>query len=76
MLALLPMNNLQANPIGLERARRMSSMRSEIMEQAERAARDDDFYAAVRALRLRKEKERRDAAARKQGVPPAPPVSR
>lgn len=76
LLALLPMNNLQGNPIGIERARRLSSMRSEIMEQAERAARDDDFYAAVRALRERKEKERREAAARQQGVQPAPPVAR
>lgn len=76
LLALLPMNNLQANPIGIERARKLSSMRSEIMEQAERAARDDDFYAAVRALRERKEKERKEAAARQQGVQPAPPVSR
>ena len=76
LLALLPMNNLQGNPIGIERARKLSSMRSEIMEQAERAARDDDFYAAVRALRLRKEKERREAAARQQGVQPAPPVER
>ena len=73
LLALLPMNNLQANPIGIERARKLSSMRTEIMEQADRAARDDDFYAAVRALRERKEKERRDAAARQQGVQPAPP---
>ena len=76
LLALLPMNNLQANPIGIERARKLSSMRSEIMEQAERAARDDDFYAAVRALRERKERERKEAAARQQGVQPAPPVSR
>jgi len=76
LLGLLPMNNLQGNPIGIERARRLSSMRTEIMEQADRAARDDDFYAAVRALRERKERERKEAAARQQGVQPAPPVSR
>ena len=76
LLALLPMNNLQGTPIGIERARRLSSMRSEIMEQAERAARDDDFYAAVRALRERKERERREAAAKQQVLPPALPVLR
>lgn len=76
LLAMLPMNNLQANPIGIERARRLSSMRTEIMEQAERAARDDDFYAAVRALRARKEKERRDAESKQQATQPAIPVSR
>ncbi len=60
VLALLPMNQ-QANPIATERARRLSSMRSEIMEQADRRQRDDDFYAAVRALRERKERERKAA---------------
>ena len=68
LLALLPMNNVQANPTGMERARRLSSMRSEIMEQAERAQRDDDFYAAVRALRERKERERREAEKKKAEV--------
>lgn len=72
LLALLPMNNVQGNPTAMDRARRLNSMRSEIMEQAERRARDDDFYAAVRALRLRKEKERQDAQAaqQKSTVPP------
>lgn len=74
LLGLLPMNNVQGNPTGMERARRLSSMRMEIMEQADRVARDDEFYAAVRALRARKEKERQDAAARQQ--PTTPPVSR
>ena len=72
LLALLPLN-VPANGLELERARRLSSMRSEIMEQAERRARDDDFYAAVRALRERKERERREAEAarRGSGTPPA-----
>lgn len=73
VLALLPMNGVQGNPTMMERARRMNSMRNEIIEQAERRARDDDFYAAVRALRERKEKERRDAqtAQRASTVPPS-----
>ncbi|MDH5235098.1 MAG: hypothetical protein OEW77_09055 [Gemmatimonadota bacterium] len=73
LLALLPMN-VQANPTGLERARRLSSMRSEIIEQAERRARDDDFYAAVKALRERKEREREEAAAKKAADPVVPPA--
>lgn len=73
LLALLPMN-VQANPTNLDRARRLSSMRSEIIEQAERRARDDDFYAAVKALRERKEKEREEAAAKKQADPNVPPA--
>lgn len=73
LLALLPMN-VPANGVEMERARRLSSMRSEIMQQAERRARDDDFYAAVRALRERKEKERREAQEKAQSTtPPANP---
>lgn len=71
LLALLPMNNAQGNPTAMDRARRLSSFRSEIMEQAERQQRDDDFYSAVKALRERKEKERKEAEAKAQGtVPP------
>ena len=80
LLALLPLN-VPANGLEMERARRLSSMRSEIMEQAERRARDDDFYAAVRALRERKERERREAEAARRGssapsatTTPRPPV--
>ncbi len=74
LLALLPMN-VQANPVAQERALRLTSMRNEIIEQAERRARDDDFYAAVKALRERKEKERREAAEEKKAeavIPPRP----
>ncbi len=62
VLAMLPMN-VQANPIAMERARRLDAMRSEIQLQAARSIRDDEFYAAVRALRERKERERRDREA-------------
>lgn len=75
LLALLPLN-VPANGLEMERARRLSSMRAEIMEQAERRARDDDFYAAVRALRERKERERREAeAARRAANPPGGPAT-
>jgi hypothetical protein len=58
LLALLPMN-VQSNPIAMERARRLSMMREEIQSQAARSIRDEEFRAAVKALRERKERERR-----------------
>jgi len=72
VLGMLPLN-VQANPVAMERARVMSGMSREIQEQALRVSRDDDFRAAVRALRARKDKERRDAQA-KADAPPAPPA--
>ncbi|MBM3908372.1 MAG: hypothetical protein FJ363_09920 [Gemmatimonadetes bacterium] len=72
VLALLPLN-VQANPIQLERQRTMNEMTRQIQEQAARAARDDDFRAAVKALRERKDRERREAAEKAKGeAPPAP----
>lgn len=69
-LAMLPLN-VQANPVAVERARRLESFRQEIQTQAVRAMRDDAFYEAVRALRERKEKERREAeeAAARSRIP-------
>ncbi len=63
-LALLPLNQT-ANPGQAERAKTLGQIRSEILDQAARGARDDDFKAAVKALRERKDKER--AAAKKDG---------
>ncbi|HVZ49218.1 MAG TPA: hypothetical protein VG916_10575 [Gemmatimonadaceae bacterium] len=68
-LALLPLN-VQANPMAVERDRRLAQMRTEIMEQAQRASRDEDFQKAVKALRERKEKEREE---QKKGDPPGKP---
>lgn len=69
LLALMPMN-VQANPIAMERNRRLNAMTSEIQYQAARMARDDEFRQAVRALRERKERERREAEA--QRIPEEP----
>lgn len=70
LLALLPLNIPPGN-MDTERARRLTAMRSEIIEQAERRQRDDDFYRAVRALRERKERERKEAEeARRAGTTP------
>ena len=70
LLALLPLNIPPGN-MDTERARRLTAMRSEIIEQAERRQRDDDFYRAVKALRERKERERKEAEeARRAGTTP------
>jgi len=68
-LAMLPLN-VQSNPIAMERAKRLETMRAEIQTQAARAMRDDEFYAAVRALRERKERERREAERQAELPPP------
>lgn len=74
ILGMLPLN-VQANPVAMERQRTMNAMSREIAEQAARVSRDDDFRAAVRALRERKDKERREAADKaKAETPPAKPL--
>ena len=69
LLALLPMN-VQGNPMALERARNLDAMRLQIVEQAARSIRDEEFRNAVNALRERKERERREAEAARR--PPQP----
>lgn len=73
VLAMLPLN-VQANPIAMERQRTMTEMTRQIQEQAARAARDDAFKAAVKALRERKDKERREAQAKGDAPSSAPAV--
>lgn len=72
LLAAMPMN-VQANPVGLERARRLDAMRSDIQYHAARAMRDDEFRQAVKAIRERKERERQEAEARKREGEPTRP---
>lgn len=60
ILGMLALNNVQANPIAMERAKRLDAMRNEIQEQAARQMRDDEFDRAVQALRERRERERRE----------------
>ncbi len=67
VLGLLPMN-VQGNPMAMERAQRLASMRAEILDQASRMQREDEFRAAVRALRERKEKERAEAEAKRRAA--------
>jgi len=74
VLGMLPLN-VQANPVQLERQRTMNAMTREINDQAARYDRDQSFRAAVKALRERKDKERKEAAAKANatGGTPAPP---
>ena len=74
VLGMLPLN-VQANPVQLERQRAMNEMTREINDQAARYDRDQSFRAAVKALRERKDKERKEAAAKAgaSSSTPAPP---
>lgn len=59
LLALLPLNRMQANPIAAERDRAMAYMRADIQYHAQAAMNEEQFRKAVRAIRDRKERERR-----------------
>jgi hypothetical protein len=59
LLALLPMNGMQGNPTAIERDRALNLMRSDIQYHAQRAMNEEEFRAAVKAIRERKEKERK-----------------
>lgn len=68
LLGLLPMNQ-QGNPIAYEREKRLATMRAEILEQAAQAMNEEEFRRAVKAIRDRKEKERRELEKKKKEVP-------
>jgi hypothetical protein len=59
LLALLPINQ-QANPQSLERARSLAAMNADIAFHAQRAMNEEEFQSAVKRIRERKEKERRE----------------
>jgi len=58
LLALLPLNLPQANPIAAGREREMASLRAEIQFHSARALNEQEFRRAVKSLRERKERER------------------
>ncbi|MFN8572327.1 MAG: hypothetical protein U0132_09730 [Gemmatimonadaceae bacterium] len=62
LLALLPFNRVQANPIAAEESRRQLAMRADIMEHAQAAMNEEEFRRAVKAIRERKEREKRNQA--------------
>jgi hypothetical protein len=68
VLALLPLN-VQGNPAEIERQRNQMQMRRDIMFQASRSVNEDEFRAAVKRIRERKERERREAAEKDRILP-------
>ncbi|MEJ7809438.1 MAG: hypothetical protein WKG32_03380 [Gemmatimonadaceae bacterium] len=70
VLALLPMNRVQGNPTTIERERVLSRMNADITYQAQQGMNDAEFKAAVKRIRERRERERREAEG---GVKPITP---
>ena len=68
LLALLPMNQMQGNPIENDRRSRLAAMRVDIMAGAQASMNEEDFRKAVKAIRTRKEKERAAAEKQKKNV--------
>jgi hypothetical protein len=78
LLALLPFNRGQGNPIAIERERTMAAMRADIVYHAQAALNEEEFRKAVRAIRDRKEREKRLQELRGRVIaapPPLPAVS-
>ena len=70
VLAALPFNTAKyTNPIAQERLRKQEAIRLEINEQAQRRMNEAEFRTAVKNIRERKERERKDGD-RRQDVPP------
>jgi hypothetical protein len=65
LLGLLPMNQ-QGNPIAYDRQKRLDAMRVEIIAQAQQAMNEEEFRRAVKQIRERKEREKREADKKKK----------
>lgn len=74
LLALLPLNRVQGNPIQMERDRANAYMRADILYHAQAAMNEEQFRKAVAAIRSRKERERREGVV--TPGPIAPPGER
>jgi hypothetical protein len=59
LLALLPLNRMQGNPIAMQRDRNAAYMHADIMYHAQAAMNEEQFRKAVAAIRDRKEREKR-----------------
>jgi hypothetical protein len=70
LLALLPLNRMQGNPIQMERDRAAAFMRADILYHAQAAMNEEQFRKAVAAIRARKDRERREGV-----VTPGPIVA-
>lgn len=66
LLGLLPMNRMQGNPIENDRQARLAAMRADIMRGAQAAMNEEEFRQAVKKIRDRKDKERKETETRKK----------
>ena len=76
LLALLPLNRMQANPIAADRDRNAAYMRADIMYHAQAAMNEEQFRKAVAAIRDRKEREKRNRVSAHSPGPLASPGER
>ena len=76
LLALLPLNRMQGNPIAMERDRNAAYMRNDIMYHAQAAMNEEQFRKAVAAIRNRKEREKRSKVSANSPGPIASPGER
>lgn len=59
VLALLPLPYMQSNPVALDRDRNAAYMRADILNHAQAAMNEEQFRKAVKAIRDRKDREKR-----------------
>jgi uncharacterized membrane protein YwzB len=76
LLALLPLNRMQGNPIAMERDRNAAYMRADIMYHAQAAMNEEQFRKAVAAIRDRKEREKRGRVSAQNPGPMGSPGER
>jgi hypothetical protein len=75
LLALLPLNQPQINVQQFENQRRLGQMSADIRYQAQRAMNEDEFRAAVRRVRERRDREREEERKRRDAeTKPVVPV--
>ncbi len=73
LLALLPLNRAQGNPIAMDRDRKMAFMHADIQYHAQAALTEAEFRAAVNAIRKRKDREHRGLGRTVAGSVPVDP---
>jgi hypothetical protein len=76
LLALLPLNRMQGNPIAMERDRNAAYMRADILYHAQAAMNEQQFRKAVAQIRDRKEREKRARVSAHSPGPIASPGER
>ena len=76
LLALLPLNQMQGNPIAMDRERNAAFMRADILYHAQAAMNEEQFRKAVRAIRDRKEREKRNRVSAQSPGPLSSPGER